>query len=353
MVNVLKKAVLLLFILTLFPMIVRANMPKNPTEEILSFSEDAREFYQAEERQSIFSKFFSYGKDLLFGELGVMLSRSKLLIGIFLLLGIKSCMDFPLSLNRTVSLGCMAPMLYLTAEIFSELSSVATDMIEHLSQFVYLTIPTLTGLVANGGRVLSATKSTYFILGFMNVLIYLIEHIFVPSILLYFVFSVISALVEKDYFGAFKKLLLSVNKTLLPLAIGIFTTLLTILTTVSKSSDALTLQTAKMALGNCIPFLGGVLSDSGEYLIQTVSQIKAQAGLAGIVVLCYIFLMPILKIISGILVFKGMAVCAGILCEDSVYEFYDNTQTALGMLAGVAATVSVISILGIMILMGI
>lgn len=342
-----------LTLLLILPLSAIASEPKNPTEEILSQAENTRTYHQTSGESPSLNTLWEQAGDLFFGELKAMLIRAKLLVAMLVLWGIKSCMDFPLSFNRTVTIGCIAPILYLTGEIFTELTTVATDMIEKLSQFVYLIIPTLTGLIANGGRVLSSAKSTYFILSFMNVLVFLIGHIFVPAILLYFVFSVMSALVEKDYFSALKKVLLSVNKTALPLCIGIFTTLLTVLTTVSKSSDALTLQTAKMALGNCIPFLGSVLSDSGEYLIQTVSQIKAQAGLAGIVALCYIFLVPILKILSGILIFKGLSVCAGFLCEETVTEFYDNTQTALGMLAGVTATVSVIAILGIMILMGI
>ncbi|MBO5408213.1 MAG: hypothetical protein J6A61_02255 [Clostridia bacterium] len=343
---------LVIILLLVLPFSVDANELKNPTEEILSLAEDSETYHQSSEEKPSLGTLWEQADDLFFRELKAMLSRVKLLVAMLVLWGMKSCMDFPFSFNRTVTLGCMAPILYLTGEIFTELTTVATDMIEQLSQFVYLIIPTLTGLIANGGRVLSSAKSTYFILGFMNVLVFLIGHLFVPAILLYFVCSVMSAIVEKDYFSALKKVLLSVNKTALPLCIGIFTTLLTVLTTVSKSSDALTLQTAKMALGNCIPFLGSALSDSGEYLIQTVAQIKAQAGLAGIVALCYIFLVPILKILSGILIFKGLSVCAGFLCEDTVTEFYDNAQTALGMLAGVTATVSVIAILGIMILMG-
>ena len=346
------QALILILLLLQFPLSGEAIEIKNPTDEILSFAQSTETSFKAPLDSTSFKSLWEQAKELLFGELISMLSRVKLLLIVLILLGVKCCMDFPVSLNRSVTLGCMAPALYLTTEIFTELSYVAGDMIQHLSEFVYLTIPMLTGLIANGGRVLSAAKSTYFILGFMNVLVFIIGKIFVPGILLYFVFSVISALVEKDYFGTIKKVLLSVNKTVLPLCIGIFTTCLTVLTSVSKSSDALTLQTAKMALGNCIPFLGSALSDSGEYLIQTVSQIKAQAGLAGILGLCYIFLVPILKILSGIVVFKGLAICAGFLCEESVTEFYDNAQTALGMLAGVTATVSVIAILGIMILMG-
>ena len=130
-------------------------------------------------------------------------------------------------------------------------------------------------------------------------------------------------------------------------------TLLTVSASVSRSADALTLKAAKLALGSCIPFLGNVLTDSGEYLIQTITQIKAQAGLAGVLVILYMFLVPIAKIVSGILVYKGLSVTACFLGDEQMTSFYEEFSGALGMLAGVVGCVSVLSLLGIMILMGI
>ncbi len=354
MVSVLSKKQMLFFCLVFLcffslSQVSAAEIP-NPTEAILDNA--PKESSEAMEEGFSFGKVLSNIGDLFLGELKTMASRVPMLLVILIFYGIKNCMEFSHSLNRTVSLGCFSAAALLTGEIFTELSLVAEDMLTHLSEFVYLTIPALTGLVANGGRVLSAAKSTYFILGFMNLLVFAIQKFFFPMILLYFVFSVISALLEKDYFAAVKKVLSSLMKTLLPLLVGIFTTVLTIVTSVSKASDELTVKTAKMALGNCIPFLGTVLTDSGEYLIQTVSQIKAQAGLAGILALCYIFLVPILKIIAGLLLFKLLSVFACLLNEQKTTDFYENVSTALGMLAGIMGTVAVAAVVGIMILMG-
>ena len=125
-------------------------------------------------------------------------------------------------------------------------------------------------------------------------------------------------------------------------------TIFTLLTTVTKASDSFALQSAKLALGNCIPFLGGSLTNSGEYLIQTISHIKSKAGLAGVITVSYAFLSPLIKLIAGFLTFQGLSVCAGFLSDESTEHFFQETATALGMLAGVVGTVSVIAVLGIM-----
>lgn len=354
MVSVLNKKRLFLLCILLFlglysPLTYAAEV-ENPTQTILDNAPP--------ETETILEEGFSFRTvlnnlgDLFVGEFKALSTRVPMLLVILIFHGIKHCMDFPHSLNRTVSLGCFSATVLFTGEIFSQLSLVAEDMLNHLSEFVYLTIPALTGLIANGGRVLSAAKSTYFILGFMNLLVFAIQKFFYPAVMLYFVFSVISVLLEKDYFEAIKKVLLSITKTVLPFLVGIFTTVLTVVTSVSKASDELTVKTAKMALGNCIPFLGSVLTDSGEYLIQTVSQIKAQAGLAGILGLCYILLVPLFKIIAGLLIFKLLSVVACLLQEEKSTEFYENVSSALGMLAGMMGTVAVVAMLGTMILMG-
>lgn len=292
-------------------------------------------------------------RDFLFGELILLRSKIPSMILLMLLIGIKNCMEFPISLNRTVHLGIFCALALGSGELFRELSTVAEACITHLSELMILTVPVLTGFIANSGKVLSAAKSSYFLLGFMSILVFLIKHIFLPGILIYFMCTVLSPLLEKDYFSALKKVILWGVKTVLPIIIGIFMTVFTLLTTVTKASDSFTLQSAKLALGNCIPFLGGSLTNSGEYLIQTISHIKSKAGLAGVITVSYAFLSPLVKLIAGFLTFQGLSVCAGFLSDETTEHFFQDTATALGMLAGVVGTVSVIAVLGIMIVMGI
>ena len=291
--------------------------------------------------------------DVLWGEFALLRQKIPSLVFLMLLIGIKNCMDFPISLNKTVHLGIFCAIALCCGELFRQLVLVAEDCIVYLSEFVYMSVPVLTGLIANSGKVLSATKSTYFILGFMSLLTFLIKNIFLPGILVYFMCTVLSPLLEKDYFAALKKVILWAIKTVLPVLIGIFMMIFTLLTTVSKASDSLTLQSAKMALGNCIPFLGGSLSDSGEYLIQAVTQLKAKAGLGGVIGISYVFLSPLVKLTAGILTFQGLSVCAGFLSDSQTAHFFEDTATGLGMLTGVVATVLVIAVLGILVLTGI
>ncbi len=336
----------LLFLCWFFPPLAEAELP-DPSRQLTEAVPPLGEIFE--------QGFQNIGRNLIslfLGELKTVAKNIPLMVAVLILFGIKNCMDFSASLNRTVSLGCFSATALLCGGMVSQLCAISEDVISHLAEFVYLSIPALTGLIANGGRVLSAAKSTYFILGFMDVIVFLIQKFFFPGVLLYFLCAVISALTEKDYFAALKKLLPSLTKTVLPLLVGIFVACLSVLTSVSKSSDELTVKTAKMALGTCVPFLGSVLTDSGEYLLQTLSQIKAQTGFVGIAGLGYLFVIPMLKLLAGLLMLKGLSVVACFLGVDTMSTFYDDVGNALGMLIGMTATVSVMGILALMILMG-
>lgn len=290
--------------------------------------------------------------EMLWGEFLLLRQKIPILVLLMILIGIKNCMDFPASLNRTVHLGIFCALALGTGELFRQLAQVAQDCIFNLSELIYMSVPVLTGLVANSGRVMSAAKSTYFVLGFMTLITFLIKNIFFPGILVYFMCTVLSPLLEKDYFTTLKKAILWALKTVLPILIGIFMTVFTLLTTVTKASDSLTLQSAKMALGNCIPFLGGSLSDSGEYLIQAISQMKAKAGLGSVIGISYVFLSPLVKLIAGLVTFQVLSVCAGFLADHKTATFFEDTATSLGMMTGVVATVLIIGVLGILVLTG-
>ena len=89
-----------------------------------------------------------------------------------------------------------------------------------------------------------------------------------------------------------------------------------------------------------------------EYKNST-SHHQRKAGLAGVITVSYAFVSPLINLIAGFLTFQGLSVCAGFLSDESTEHFFQETATALGMLAGVVGTVSVIAVLGIMIVMGI
>ena len=137
-------------------------------------------------------------------------------------------------------------------------------------------------------------------------------------------------------------------KVSLPVIIGIFTAFLSILVNLTQKTDELSLKSAKLAIGNLIPFLGSALSDSSEVILTSIGHIKAQVGIVSIFSMIYIFVVPMIKVAAAILAFRFLAMLAGFLSVKKVTTYCEDISDGLSILAGIMATMAVVILIGIM-----
>lgn len=349
---ILKYFISILFLLIIiFPTACFAQelYDQNTFDEILNQAGELKE-YSASAVSGDFdlNGIIKYIKDLFVKEIGELLVKLPILITIIIIFSIYASFDTLSEISQVVFLGIFSMFALVSSGIFDSIHKVATNMIDELSKFVYLTIPFLTGLIASSGMVVTGLKSSFIILFSINLLTYILNVFFVPLALLYFVFATVSALMENDIFLSIKTTIKSVVKISLPVIIGIFTAVLSILVNFTKKTDELSLKSAKLAIGNLVPFLGSALSDSSEVILTSIGHIKAQVGIVSIFSMIYIFVIPIIKVLSAILAFKFLSIVSGFLSLKKVTTYCDDISDGLSILAGIMATMAVVILIGIM-----
>ena len=298
-----------------------------------------------------FNNVIIYIKESFLLEFKTIMAKLPVLFLLLILFGIKNSVGNGNGINKTMSLTLFSAAALLSAGIITGLFSVAAEMISSLSAYIYVCIPVLCGLVAGGGYVITSAKATFIILSSMNVVTFLINCFFVPLTQIYFILGVLSALLENDILKSLKDNIKSIIKVSLPSIIGIFGALLTIFVSVTKKMDDFSLKSAKMAVGNMIPFLGGALADSTEVVLNSIGQIKAQTGIASVIAMIYIFLLPMLKVVSGLIAFKILAAAAGFLSDRTMSGYYEDLSGVLSVLAGIMAAVAVMVIISVITIM--
>ena len=333
-----KKTLLILLIISVPIFFVQANEAVEVSAELLEFNIDS---------------IIGYIMDSFTAEFKTVFTKTPTLFLLLILFGIKSCMDMKESINKTVALGLFSATALISIGIFNELFAVFKETISALSNYIYISIPMLCGLLAGGGMVVTSLKATFIILSSMNVITFLLNHFFIPITQIYLVLSVISSLLENDALKTLKDNIKAIIKVSLPSIIGIFMALLTIFVNVTKKMDDFSLKSARLAVGSMVPFLGGALADSTEVVLNSIGQLRAQTGIAGLLAMIYIFLLPMLKVISGILAFKLLSITAGFLSDKKMAEYYEDLSAALSILGGLLATISVIAIISVVILIGV
>ena len=95
------------------------------------------------------------------------------------------------------------------------------------------------------------------------------------------------------------------------------------------SFDKFSVKTVKFAIGNFIPVVGGFVSDSVDILLSSSQLIKNVFGGIGLVILIGICLVPIIKILSVIIVYKVAAVVVEPVGEESMSSFLNDVANLM------------------------
>lgn len=347
-----KKILIAVLVIILMCIPAEAEFEKE-TDELLGLTGDMSEFavnsangdFQA---QSI----FSYIWDILLKEFNNIRVNLPPLFTLAILFSLKNCIKLEKNIDSLVEFSCICCVIYLTSGMIKDIFKCGEETCEALGVFVMTAVPGLCGVVAASGMPISASKGAFIILGASNILSFLINKIFFPVIYISYIFTVSSLMVENDIFSAIKKTVLTVIKTVLPWLVGIFTTVLAVFMKSSGKADDLILKSARLAIGNIVPFLGNALSDSATVVVSSVGKIKSQLGIIGIFGILSILLLPIIKMLCTIFVFKLLNILCCFLLDKKAEKYYEEISALISVEAGMTGTMAVTVLIGIFVLMG-
>ncbi|MEW9080378.1 stage III sporulation protein AE, partial [Terrisporobacter glycolicus] len=116
------------------------------------------------------------------------------------------------------------------------------------------------------------------------------------------------------------------------------------------SFDKFTVKTAKFAVGNFIPVVGGFVSDSVDILLSSSQLIKNVFGGVGLVILVGLCSIPIIKILSVILVYKLCAIVVEPIGEDNISSFLNEVSNLMIIILATIIAVTIMFFVTIAIL---
>lgn len=184
--------------------------------------------------------------------------------------------------------------LALTA--FSTALSYGAGVMTEMTAFMNKLTPVLILSVFACGRAASAAAFEPVLSASVYVISLIIERCLIPLMAFSAVLSVAGNIDEKNSVAGFIKIVRSVSKWLLALIITLFTGINTVYGFSAASLDAVSAKTIRFAIGSFVPVVGGFLSDTLDTVTTSAGLIKNAVGVAGIVIMCVICIVPILKL---------------------------------------------------------
>lgn len=179
---------------------------------------------------------------------------------------------------------------------FQTALTYGTDVISRMTSFMDKITPVLMVTLFTCCKSVSAAAFEPVLSAAVFVISIVIEKCLVPLMTFSAVLSVAGNVGEGTGISGFIKIIKSVTRWLMAFVITLFTGINAIYGFTCASLDAVGAKTVKFAVGSLVPVVGGFLSDTLETVVSSAKLIKNAVGVSGIIIMCGICVVPVIKI---------------------------------------------------------
>lgn len=271
-------------------------------------------------------------KLLIFDELKSSLRVSALILVLALLSSILKSLDNSFSsgaVSQITTYIVFITMVSLTLIGFKDVLEICNSTINSTVGLMQVIMPILiTLLVLIGFPITSTALNPIFIGGvtFINVIF---KNFLFVSITIAFSILVINNISKNMKLKKLSSFIKQINLVSLGAMFTVYLGLVSIQGFYVTSFDKFSVKTAKFAIGNFIPVVGGFVSDSLDILLSSSQLIKSVFGGIGLILLIGICILPIIKILSVIVVYKVSAIVVEPIGEESISSFLNEVANLM------------------------
>lgn len=178
------------------------------------------------------------------------------------------------------------------------------EVVDRMVIFMQAILPVLlTLLVAVGGFTAAAIYQPVVFVS-ITLIATLIRNVVLPLILIAAILGLVSNLSPKFKISNLAGLIRMVAMGILGIMTTVFLGVLSIQGVAGAVGDSVLLRSAKFATDAFVPVVGGMFSDALEAIVSSSLLIKNAVGIAGVIVVLSIMVMPLLKILCLALIYK-------------------------------------------------
>lgn len=228
--------------------------------------------------------------------------------------------------------------------ILAPVSSVVVGInavIQSLTDFMIGYIPIYSGLLIASGTPTAAASYSTGLIAASEVFSQLADKGILPLTGMILGLSAISGISSNELFSKIPALVKSITRWVFVTAVSLFLCLLSAQNVISGASDSVLLKSGKMFAG-LVPVVGSSMSEAFSVTIGSMSVIKSEVGILGIIIVLIIFLPQLLNLLIWIGGIKIMAVSSETMGTQGIKRILSGIADALDMLLAVYVSVGVV-----------
>lgn len=225
------------------------------------------------------------------------------------------------------------------------------DVIGAMTDFITKLSPLLTVMLIACGNSVSASVFHPVLASAIYVIGIIVDKILVPLCVFSAVLSVSGNIGAENRIGALCRVIGSINKWIMGAIVTVFTGISTIYGFNAPSLDAVAAKTMKFAAGTLVPVVGGFLSDTLETVISGSRVMKNAVGTAGVISVCIICLVPVIKIGVIHMMLRFASAVAETVADKRISAMLGDVAGAVGTIFALTVMSAVLFIINLCIIL--
>lgn len=232
-------------------------------------------------------------------------------------------------------------LLGLALESFGVATGLAHSTVGQLVSFQEALLPTLTALLAGVGAITTAALFHPVMLLSVDLVSLLVQNFVLPLLFFAVILEIVGQLTHFRLQNL-ASLLRQVALWALGLFLTLFVGVVALYGAAGPITDSLTLRTGKFVANAFIPVVGKLLGDATDIVMGSSLILKNVVGLAGVLGILVLVLMPVLKLLAIVLVYR---IAAALMGPVGAGPLVDSLSTMAGGLTFITIAVAVVGML--------
>ncbi len=246
---------------------------------------------------------------------------------------------------------CYIIIIAIAIQSFSIATQIGVNAIDDMVMFVQALLPILLTLLMTMGGITASALFQPIIIASVGIISTLMKTVVIPLIFFSVILSIVNYLSSKIHVSRLASLLKQVCVILTGLMLTVFIGIITIQGVAASATDGVTIRTAKFAVG-LIPVVGGFISDAADAVLGCSLILKNAIGGIGLFVLALIVMMPLLKILALILIYKLASALIEPIVDSDLPDCLNDLSNALVMLFGTVLSVAIMFFMAVTMIIG-
>jgi stage III sporulation protein AE len=235
---------------------------------------------------------------------------------------------------------CYVVVVSILLVSFNSALNMGMKIIDNMVDFMYATIPVLITLLVSGGNITSGGIFQPVMVMIVEFSATVLKNVFIPLIFLSTILSIVNNISDKVQLSKLAGFLKQISGWTLGLILTVFIAFISIQGSFGAVVDGVTSKTAKFAIGAFIPVAGKYLADAADTVIGCTLLIKNAAGVAAMIGIIVICIVPLLKILALIALYKLTCALIEPIAEKRITDCINQVAGSLTFIFGIAASVA-------------